>query len=90
MPDDIEAVTAHYKTISVPVLIIWGAEDEVVPLSVGRNFKRDIPNSELVILPQCGHIPPEEEAGGHTADRHGFLKKVIFKDKVIAYATIMG
>jgi pimeloyl-ACP methyl ester carboxylesterase len=62
MPEDIEAVTACYQTINVPVLIIWGAEDEVVPLSVGKQFKRDIPNSELVILPECGHMPPEEEA----------------------------
>jgi pimeloyl-ACP methyl ester carboxylesterase len=62
VPADIEAFSSQYRTISVPVLIIWGADDEVVPLSVGQNFKRDIPNSELVILPQCGHIPPEEEA----------------------------
>ena len=61
MPEDIEAVTARYKTIRVPVLIIWGAEDEVVPLAVGQQFKRDIPDAELVILPKCGHIPPEEE-----------------------------
>jgi pimeloyl-ACP methyl ester carboxylesterase len=61
MPGDIEAVTARYKTIKVPVLIIWGAEDEVVPLSVGKKFKQDIPDAELVILPKCGHIPPEEE-----------------------------
>lgn len=62
MPDDIETLTARYKTINVPVLIVWGEEDEVVPLAVGKNFKRDIPDSELVILPKCGHIPPEEEA----------------------------
>ena len=61
IPENIEAVTARYKTIRVPVLIIWGAEDEVVPVSVGKQFKRDIPNSELVILPECGHMPPEEE-----------------------------
>ena len=74
VPEDIEAVTARYKTISVPVLIIWGAEDEVVPLSVGKNFKRDIPNSELVILPECGHIPPEEEAQETTRIVKAFLK----------------
>lgn len=61
VPEDIEAVTSRYHTISVPVLIIWGAEDEVVPLSVGEQFKRDIPNAKLVILPECGHMPPEEE-----------------------------
>ncbi len=61
VPADIEAITSQYHTISVPVLIIWGAEDEVVPVSVGKQFNRDIPNSELVILPECGHMPPEEE-----------------------------
>jgi len=61
VPDDFGALTEQYKTITAPVLVIWGAEDEVVPLSVGRNFKRDIPGAKLVILPKCGHIPPEEE-----------------------------
>ena len=61
VPENIETVTAQYKTIKVPVLIIWGEEDEVVPVEVGRKFKRDIPKAELVILSKCGHIPPEEE-----------------------------
>jgi len=47
----------------------------VVPVSVGKNFKRDIPGSELVILPQCGHIPPEEEAAETTRIVKEFLKK---------------
>ena len=75
VPEDIEAVTARYQTISVPVLIIWGEDDQVVPVSVGRNFKRDIPGSELVILPKCGHIPPEEEAQETTRIVKAFLKK---------------
>jgi pimeloyl-ACP methyl ester carboxylesterase len=75
MPADIDALTAQYKTIKVPVLIIWGAEDEVVPLSVGKKFKRDIPNSQLVILPKCGHIPPEEEPQETNRLVTTFLKK---------------
>jgi pimeloyl-ACP methyl ester carboxylesterase len=75
MPEDIEALTGQYQTIQVPVLIIWGAEDEVVPVSVGKNFKRDIPDSELVILPRCGHIPPEEEALKTNQLIAAFLKK---------------
>ena len=75
VPDDIDALIAQYKTIRVPVLIVWGEEDEVVPLSVGKNFKRDIPGSELVILPKCGHMPPEEEPGETTRIVKEFLKK---------------
>ncbi len=75
VPEDIDAVTARYKTIKVPVLIIWGADDDVVPLSVGNNFKRDIPNSELVVLPQCGHIPLEEETQETNRLVANFLEK---------------
>jgi pimeloyl-ACP methyl ester carboxylesterase len=75
VPPDIEALTAQYKTITVPVLVIWGKEDEVVPLEVGENFKRDIPNSELVILPHCGHIPLEEEPQATQQAITDFLKK---------------
>ena len=75
VPEDIEAVIARYQTIKVPVLIVWGEEDEVVPVSVGKNFKRDIPNSELVILPQCGHIPQEEEPQETARIAKEFLKK---------------
>jgi len=75
VPDNMEAVTAQYKTISVPVLIIWGAEDEVVPLKVARNFKRDIPDSELAVISKCGHIPLEEEPQETRRIIGDFLKK---------------
>ena len=44
-----------------------------MPLEVGQNFKRDIPDSELVVIPHCGHIPLEEEPR-HPAGDYGFLK----------------
>jgi len=75
VPKDIEALIAQYKTITVPVLIIWGQEDEVVPLTVGLNFKRDIPDSQLVVLPHCGHIPLEEEPQTTRQAIMDFLKK---------------
>jgi pimeloyl-ACP methyl ester carboxylesterase len=73
-PEDIEGIVAQYKTIAVPVLIIWGEEDEVVPLEVGEKFKRDIPNSELVIIPHCGHIPLEEKPQATKQEIMEFLK----------------
>ena len=72
---DIEAITAQYKTIKAPVLVIWGKEDEVVPLEVGLKFKRDIPDSQLVVIPHCGHIPLEEEPQATQQAIMEFLKK---------------
>ncbi len=75
IPRDMEAFISKYKTIDVPVLVIWGAEDEVVPLEIGRQFKRDIPQAELVVLPRCGHIPPEEEPEATKEAVMGFLAR---------------
>jgi pimeloyl-ACP methyl ester carboxylesterase len=72
---EMEALMARYQTIQVPVLIIWGVEDEVVPLRVGLWFKRDIPHAELVPLSGCGHIPPEEEPQATRQAIMDFLKK---------------
>jgi pimeloyl-ACP methyl ester carboxylesterase len=74
LPADMDALIAQYKTISVPVLIIWGEEDQVVPLEVGKKFKLDIPDSQLVILPKTGHMPPEEEPKATRQAIRDFLK----------------
>ncbi len=75
MPKDIDRLTQQYRDIKAPVLVIWGVEDEVVPLKVGLSFKRDIPGAELVLLPKCGHIPPEEEPEATRQAIMNFLKK---------------
>lgn len=72
---EMEALIAQYKTIQLPVLLIWGVEDEVVPLNVALSFKRDIHGAELVPLSGCGHIPPEEEPQATRQAIMDFLKK---------------
>ncbi|MBP9837016.1 MAG: alpha/beta hydrolase [Candidatus Pacebacteria bacterium] len=47
----------NYKTLTVPVRIIWGDKDTVTPL-VGTNVLiKNIPNVKLVTLENIGHIP---------------------------------
>jgi pimeloyl-ACP methyl ester carboxylesterase len=46
--------------ISVPTLIIWGAEDALIPLEAGRKMNSLIKGSKLVIIERCGHVPQEE------------------------------
>lgn len=61
VPDNFEELIAQYPTISVPTLIIWGRNDRVIPLLIGERLNRDIPNSELVVLDDVGHVPQEEK-----------------------------
>lgn len=46
--------------IQTPILLVWGAFDRIVPLSVGERLHKDLPNSKLVILQKTGHLIPEE------------------------------
>lgn len=78
-PRNFREIIARYRNIRIPTLIIWGEADEVVPLNNARNFDRDIPDSQLVILPQCGHIPQEEEAEETILRIRNFLKKEVFR-----------
>jgi pimeloyl-ACP methyl ester carboxylesterase len=42
--------------IAVPTLLIWGELDVRSPLRVARQFEQAVPNAELVVVPDCGHV----------------------------------
>jgi pimeloyl-ACP methyl ester carboxylesterase len=42
--------------IAVPTLLIWGELDARSPLTVARQFKEAIPDTKLVVIPDCGHV----------------------------------
>ena len=46
--------------VNARTLIIWGAEDELIPLPAGRKLNSLIKDSKLVIIQKCGHVPQEE------------------------------
>ncbi|HPX35567.1 MAG TPA: alpha/beta hydrolase [Mycobacterium sp.] len=46
-----------YLTESVPVQLIWGEEDSVIPVSHARMAHSAMPGSRLDIFPQSGHFP---------------------------------
>ncbi len=46
--------------ISQPMLIVWGAKDELIPLSAGEEIHKSVPQSVLNIIEGCGHLAPAE------------------------------
>jgi pimeloyl-ACP methyl ester carboxylesterase len=42
--------------IAVPTLLIWGELDARSPLTVARQFEEAIPDTKLVVIPDCGHV----------------------------------
>ncbi|WP_317057690.1 alpha/beta fold hydrolase [Roseovarius rhodophyticola] len=50
-----------YAALTLPVVYIWGEEDTVTPVDQGYALKEITPGSELIVLPELGHIPQIED-----------------------------
>jgi pimeloyl-ACP methyl ester carboxylesterase len=59
--------------IQVPTLIIWGGRDRLIPPQHGELFHRDIAASRLVVFPELGHVPHEEDPAATVAVVQEFL-----------------
>lgn len=53
-------VSAHLAEIQVPVLILSGETDRLVPVQDSRRVAEHLPNASFALLPGCGHVPQEE------------------------------
>lgn len=62
------------KSIQQPTLILWGAEDLLIPVENAYKFQEDLPNNTLVILENTGHTPMEESPLESLAPVISFLK----------------
>ncbi|MEE4350962.1 MAG: alpha/beta hydrolase [Pacificimonas sp.] len=71
-----EATAERMATLTMPTLIQWGTEDTLIPVAVGEAFDERLPNSELIIYENVGHIPQEEMAERSAADVRAFLQRV--------------
>lgn len=47
--------------ITAPVLLIWGASDQLVPPTYAAEFQRAIPGAELCLIEGAGHLPMVEQ-----------------------------
>jgi pimeloyl-ACP methyl ester carboxylesterase len=66
-------ISGDLQKLSMPVRILWGEEDEWQPTSYARRLRRDIPNSELVVVPEAGHFLMEDAPERVTAELSGFF-----------------
>jgi pimeloyl-ACP methyl ester carboxylesterase len=74
MTNDMKAYTT-IKYIEQPTLLLWGAEDLLIPIENAHKFHKDLPTSTLVILEHTGHTPMEERPIKSLAPVLDFLKR---------------
>ena len=47
--------------IDVPVKIIWGKQDRILPVGILDEMKRLMPGAKTLVLENCGHLPHAEK-----------------------------
>jgi pimeloyl-ACP methyl ester carboxylesterase len=60
MTDGRDLLDFRLHSIHQPTLIVWGSEDQLIPLSVGETIHERISHSVLNIIDGCGHLAPAE------------------------------
>lgn len=71
------ATPARLHALAMPVLILWGANDSLIPASSARWFAANIPQAEVVVYPKTGHVPMEERPDQSAADLASFLNRQV-------------
>ncbi len=68
--------TADLNRIQVPTLILQGLEDALTPPGGSVRMHRVLPYSRLLLIPECGHVVPEEKPELFTHTLLAFLAGV--------------
>ncbi|MEI6758685.1 MAG: alpha/beta hydrolase [Chlorobium sp.] len=64
------------KTMSLPSLVITGEHDLTVKTEESFRLACELPSAELVVVPDCGHLPQEEQPEAFVIAVRKFLKKI--------------
>ena len=78
---DANRIEEDAHLVNHPTLIIWGEEDNVIPIENGEKLYNSVLNSRFVVLKNCGHVPQEEKpevfvnlVNGFCHDRKGRIE----------------
>ena len=70
----IDAADRLYLADGLPVLIVWGSRDPIIPVRHAEDAHRAIPGSRLEILDDVGHVPQLEAPGRFLVALEAFLR----------------
>jgi len=72
----VPASKERLSAIAVPTLILHGDTDNLIPVAHAEKFADAIPGSKLIIYPETGHIPQEEQPVASVEDFRAFLATI--------------
>ena len=73
--DGFPKVYQRLGKLDVPVLLIWGRNDQTLPLEQSRCILSTVPRAEFHVIEDCGHIPHYEKPDEVNSILADFLNK---------------
>jgi pimeloyl-ACP methyl ester carboxylesterase len=71
IPD--RGLRSRLHRITAPVLLVWGREDALAPVGYLDDWRAELPDSQGVVIDDCGHIPQVEQLDQTVAAVQRFL-----------------
>lgn len=62
------------EEIQIPVMIVWGTDDWVIPSAAAFSYNRRIPHSRLEVFEDTGHVPQMERPARFNAVVEEFME----------------
>lgn len=69
----LEEIQHRYPDIDIPVLVVWGTDDEWIPVQRAHKLVEAIPGVGLRLIPGAGHLVQEDAPAQLTEALLGFL-----------------
>ena len=55
------ALPGRVADLRMPITVLWGEDDRIIPVSHSRAWTAAIPHAELAVVPAAGHLPHVEQ-----------------------------
>lgn len=60
-PNNLTKLAGRVRGINQPMLVVWGEDDHLIPVSLADKLVREVPHAQLKLLKNCGHAGNEEQ-----------------------------
>jgi len=76
-------VDRAYLTQAMPMLVVWGSDDVVIPVKHAENVARIAPGAVVEVIPNSGHFPHIEQPAAVGAAIGDFVDNVVKPDAAV-------
>lgn len=78
----LKEMSLEYKNLKIPLLIIWGNDDPILPKDHFNYFCNDFPEAKKMLIDNCGHLPHEEKPKEVSRAIIDFLSPLKFENRI--------